>query len=33
MVGRYDRDTGVAIFGYDGPDSVMNLIREVIFEF
>ncbi|MFP3194242.1 MAG: thioredoxin domain-containing protein [Caldivirga sp.] len=33
MVGRYDRDTGVAVFGYDGPDSVMNLIREVIFEF
>ncbi|MGC8570759.1 DsbA family protein [Caldivirga sp.] len=33
MAGRYDRDTGVALFGYDGPDSVMNLIREVIFEF
>ncbi|ABW02774.1 thioredoxin domain-containing protein [Caldivirga maquilingensis] len=33
MAGRYDRNTGVALFGYDGPDSVMNLIREVIFEF
>ena len=33
MVGRYDRNTGVALFGYDGPDSIMNLIREVIFEF
>lgn len=33
MAGRYDRSTGVALFGYDGPDSVMNLIKEVIFEF
>lgn len=33
LLARYDRDTGVAVFGYDGPDTIMRLIKEVIFEF
>lgn len=33
LAGRYDRDTGIAIFGYDGPHSIMNLVREAILEF
>ena len=32
LLGRYDREVGVAVFGYDSPDNVMKLIEEVIFE-